>query len=463
MMKKGLGRRRFLRGVGGAVMGLPALDAFQPRARAATNARPKIYAAFMMQQNGSIQGHGSDPQLFWPKSLGAITDANMRGVDAGQTTSELAGYASKLIFLRGQNFKFSSNHDGGPPACLAATRLSGTSPRLMPDAASLDVFIASQMTPAVEPLTLYAGKKGTYRDDAMSFSDGGKLRIGDNNPWSVYQRLTGLTGIAQTDPAQFQKIAARRLSVNDLIRADLRDLLARKELSKDDHDRLDQHLTSVREMEIKMTNTLGPMPDTTALQAVNGMQTTDANMETVVKMQLDLLVFAFATDRARTGTLQVGGCNDHTMYTINGKQQPPYHFISHRVMSDGSGGGAISNAIDLHHEIDKIHARYFKHLLDGLSAINLPTGGTLLDSSVNLWVNSIADGPPHSGKDVPHILAGGAGGFLKTGLHVSSPGVANRVLNTIANACGVRTTTGDPVDNFGDPSSSAGMISEIVA
>src|SRR5258708_3000269 len=408
IMKKHFGRRRFLKGMSGAVLGLPALDAFQPRARAAV-VPGKIYSAIMMQQNGSIQGHGGDPQVFWPVKLGAISAADMAGADAAQTTSILVDYAPKLIFLRKQNFKFSNNHDGGPVAVGTGAPVSGPSPKQMPNAPSLDYFIASKMTPGIEPLTLYAGKKGTYRDDAMSFSDGGKLRIGDNNPWNVYQRLSGLAGMAQSDPALFAKIAARRLSVNDLVRSDLRDLLARKELSKADHDRLDQHLTSVREMEINMTTTLGPMVDTAGMMAVNGMHTTDANMEKVVNMQLDLLAFAFATDRARTGTLQVGGCNDHTMYNINGKQQPPYHFISHRVMSDGDGGGTIADAVNLHHEIDKIHARYFKHLLDRLSAVNLPTGGTLLDSSVNLWTNSIADGPPHSGTDVPHIIGGGAG------------------------------------------------------
>ena len=462
MSKKNFCRRRFLKGMGGAVLGLPALDAFLPRARAAT-APAKIYSALMMQQNGSIQGHGGDPQVYWPTNLGPISAIDMAGVDAGQATSELKDYASKLIFLRKQDFKFSSNHDGGPVACATGAAVSGPSPRQMPNAPSADFFIASKLTPGVEPLTLYAGKKGTYRDDAFSFSDGGKLRIGDNNPWNVYQRLSGLAGMAATDPALVQKISARRLSVNDLVRADLRDLLARKELSQADHARLDQHLTSVREMEINMSTTLGPMVDTAAMQAVDGTATTDANMEKVVQMQLDLIAFAFSTDRARTATLQVGGCNDHTMYTINGMQQPPYHFISHRIMTDGGSGAAIPDAINLHHEIDKIHARYFKHLLDRLSAVNLPTGGTLLDSSVNLWVNSIADGPPHSGKDVPHILGGGAGGFLKTGLHVSSPGFANRVLNTIITACGVRKPDGSPIDNFGDPSTSLGLISEIVA
>ncbi|HXI54529.1 MAG TPA: DUF1552 domain-containing protein [Polyangia bacterium] len=461
MSKKHFVRRRFLQGVGGAVLGLPALDAFQSKARAAAPA--KIYSAVLMQQNGSIQGHNGDPQVFWPTKLGAISATDMMGVDAGQATSILVDYASKVIFLRKQDFKYSNNHDGGPVAVTTGSPITGASPKRIPNYESIDVFIASNMTPNVEPLTMYAGRKGTYRDDAMSWAPGGKLRIGDNNPWNIYQRLTGLSGMAQTDPAQLQKIAQRRLSINDVVRSGLRDLMARKELSKADLARLDQHLTSVRELEINMTNTLGPMVDTAALMAVNGTHTTDANMEKVVNLMIDLIAYTFATDRARTATLQIGGCNDHTAYNINGTVAPPYHFISHRVMTDGASGTAIPDAVNLHHEIDKIHARYFKHLLDDLSAIKLPTGGTLLDSSVNLWSNSIADGPPHSGKDVPFILGGGAGGFLKTGLHVSSPGFSNRVLNTMINACGVRKPDGSPVDNFGDPTTSMGMITEIVA
>jgi hypothetical protein len=365
--------------------------------------------------------------------------------------------------VRGQNFKFSNNHDGGPVAVACGAAVTGASPRQMPISESLDFFIARNMAPTQEPLTLYAGKKGTYRDDAMSFSTGGKLRVGDNNPWNVYQRLSGLAGMTQTDPALFQKIAARRTSINDLIRTDLRDLLGRTDLSKADRERLDMHLSSVRDMEITMTNTLGPMIDTAGMMAVNGTHTTDDNMEKVVMMQLDLIAFAFGSDRARTATLQVGGCNDHTKYTINGVQAPAYHFISHRVLSDGADGTKITNAVELHHQIDRIHARYFKHFLDRLSAYNLPTGGTLLDSSVNLWTNSIADGPPHSGTDVPHVLGGGAGGFLKTGLHVKSVGAANRVLNTIATATGCRKANGMPIDNFGDPNGTLGMLSDIIA
>jgi hypothetical protein len=224
---------------------------------------------------------------------------------------------------------------------------------------------------------------------------------------------------------------------------------------------LDLHFSSIRDMEIDMTKVIGPPPDTAGMQAVNGSHTTDANMEKVVKFQLDLIAFAFASDRARTATLQVGGCNDHTKYTINGVQAPPFHFISHRVMSDGGSGDPIANAVELHHQIDRIHARYFKHLLDKMSAYTLPTGGTLLDSSVNLWVNSIADGPPHGGNDVPHVLAGSAGGFLKTGIHLKTTGYTSKVLSTLASAAGVRKADGNLVDNFGDPSST-GLVSEII-
>ena len=135
-----------------------------------------------------------------------------------------------------------------------------------------------------------------------------------------------------------------------------------------------------------------------------------------MRLFFDLIAFAFASNRTRTATLQVGGCNDHTRYTINGTVQAPYHFISHRIQSDGDDGAVIENAVELHHQIDRIHARMFKYFLDRMSAYTLPGGGTLLDSSVNLWVNSVADGPPHSGNNIPHVFAGGANGFLITPL-----------------------------------------------
>ena len=38
------------------------------------------------------------------------------------------------------------------------------------------------MTPGKEPLTLYAGRKAGYLDDAFSYGAGGSVRAGENNP-----------------------------------------------------------------------------------------------------------------------------------------------------------------------------------------------------------------------------------------------------------------------------------------
>lgn len=453
-------RRLVLRGIGGVAIGLPMLDILEPRGANAQAATRPVYSALMLQQNGAIQGNGNDPDMFWPSQSGAIDKATLAGKDAAQTVSELADYADKIACVQGMDFHYSNNHDGGPIAASCGSPVKGSGTDQLPTTESIDVFIANALTPGVEPLTLYAGRKGTFRDDAFSFNKGGVLRIGDNNPFNVYKRLVGMTGM---DPQMVDKIAQRRVSVNDLVRADLKALLARTDLSKDDRDRLDLHLTSVRELEVNTTMVSGPELDQVALMSVDGKASTDnANMEKVVRLFFDLIAFAFASNRVRTASLQVGGCNDHTRYTVNGVEAPPFHYVSHRIMSDGDDGATIENAVELHHQIDRIHARMFKYFLDRMSAYTLPGGGTLLDSSINLWVNSVADGPPHSGKNIPHVFAGGANGYLKMGQNIEVQGYTNQALNTIANACGVRKADGNLVDNFGD-TQSPGFLNQLIA
>src|SRR6266496_3873164 len=131
MHANNFGRRRFLRGVGGVMVGLPALDIFEGRALAATPTR-KIYSALMLQQNGAIQGNGNDPDKFWPKLMGPLDANAMATTDALQTTSELKDYASKLIFVRGLNFHYSRNHDGGPIAASTGSPITGTGTSQLP-------------------------------------------------------------------------------------------------------------------------------------------------------------------------------------------------------------------------------------------------------------------------------------------------------------------------------------------
>ena len=60
-------------------------------------------------------------------------------------------------------------------------------------------------------------------------------------------------------------------------------------------------------------------------------------------------------------------------------------------------------------------------------------------------------------------MAGGAGGFLKTGQYLDLNGVNNnKLLSTIGAAVGCKNAAGGPLDDFGDPGLAKGMISEIM-
>jgi hypothetical protein len=72
----------------------------------------------------------------------------------------------------------------------------------------------------------------------------------------------------------------------------------------------------------------------------------------------------------------------------------------------------------------------------------------LADQSFVVWNNQFADGPLHSVLNIPHIIWGSGGGYLKQGQHLNVTSVPNsRLLNTLLSAA--LQDTGTAVDNFG--------------
>ena len=95
-----------------------------------------------------------------------------------------------------------------------------------------------------------------------------------------------------------------------------------------------------------------------------------------------------------------------------------FHYISHRQADDGSGTGAkIANAVELHTKIDRIRMGTFKYMLDRWKTYSTPNG-PLLDNAFAMWTCHVANGPSHSFNNLPIIIAGNAGGYLKQGQYV---------------------------------------------
>ncbi|MEP7122791.1 MAG: DUF1552 domain-containing protein [Byssovorax sp.] len=451
-------RRHFLRGLGGAIIALPFLETFAQKGALA--AGPPPFAIFMRQANGVVQ-KTDEPDTFWPTKMGQLTKAGMLA-DGDQAVNVLAEYADKLLVVQGVDFGFPGNgcgHSGGGNQCLTAAKVSDTPSgnESLSMGESIDNRIATELQPTgVEPLTLYAGKMSGYINEVLSYRGPKMLRSAERDPFVAYTKLFGAQNI---DAAALERLKAARSSVNDLVRGEMKSLMGRTDLSAADRARLQLHFDSIRDLEVKMACALPDMR-LAEMQAIQPTVGTSDNVQTVTKMQMDIIALAVSCGSVRAATLQVGDGNDSTEYTISGQKQYSYHWISHRIQSDGANGTPIDNGAALHHEIDKIHGNLFKYLLDRLASYQIG-GGTLLDSGVAVWTNDLAD-KYHSYSNVPYILAGGANGFLKTGQHIDAGGVTNnKMWNVVGSAVGCRNN-GKLLDNFGDASLDPGFISAMM-
>jgi hypothetical protein len=457
-------RRRFLLGALGATVALPFLETFAPKTAKAGEGDAEPFAIFCRQGNGVQQKTDDEPDRFWPSfGPGTITKDQLLA-DSGRTLSELGDFADKLIIAKGIRFNYGGNgcgHSGGGNQCLTAAKVSAEPAKneSLGMGESIDNRIQRELgKEGVEPLTLYVGRKYGFLDEVMSYRGEKQLRAAENNPYNVYQDLFGLSG---QDPAALEALRKRRMSVNDLVRDQMQTLLSRSDVSKGDRERLDLHFTSIRDLELGIICGLS-QGEVATLQAISANAASDDNFQVACKLQMDLLTLAMACGVSRSATLQFGSGNCGSEFTIGGTKLKSFHKISHRIDSDGSTGDPIPNADVLHHQIDRMHAQLFKYLLTKLDSVKL-ANGSLLDYGVAVWLNDLGE-KYHSYNNVPFILAGGANKALKTGQYVNFDKVTNnRLLSTIGAAVGCKNDQGGPLDDFGDPELTKGVLSELLA
>jgi hypothetical protein len=333
------------------------------------------------------------------------------------------------------------------------------------------MIISQAVNPqGTDPICLYSAIKPAYIGDRISFrgAGAGQVRSGDQNPYLLYSKLVGLTsttstGGTTTDPVAAE-LAATRKSVNDLVRAELSSLMNNSALSTDDKNRLQLHFQSIRDVEVTMGNT-GMMCTTSGLDTttLNSYKSNfswhqDGGMvETVTLLHMQLVALAFACNFNRVATLQWGDGTDGNKYNTPSSMALgtwTFHQISHRIMSDGATGNNAT-AEQAHHEIDGVRMQTLAKGLDAFAARNLQ------NSAQVMFATHISDGPSHSGINVPHIIWGNAGGFLKTGQFLD-PGkvTSNKLQNTLITAA-IRDKSTATVD-FG-MGTGTGMITGMLA
>ena len=455
-----LNRRAFLR-AGAIAVGLPFLEGLPERSAWAADAAP-VFSLFIVAACGVVGSR------FFPDETGPLSVDSLAGL-TDKATSVLAPHADRLLFVKNINFPMpgptNCGHSQGLCQALTAAPAGGGGGTAYSNGMSADMVIAQAVNDAgTDPLTLYAGnRRNGYIAERISFkgAGAGQVRSADDNPYTLYSRLIGLTSKDGTTTPDATDAAAAllssRKSVNDLVRGELKQMLSLSALSAADKQRLEQHFDSIRDAEIKMNNmSLACTQDGLAVSQLEAYKTgfafrMDGMIEDVAKLHLELVALAFACNFNRVATLQHGDGTDATKYAVpsNAGLNWPFHHISHRVQSD-SAIGSNQTAEDAHAEIDVVRMQTLLHGLDQFKERGL------LDKSMIMWTNHIADGPTHSFKNVPTIIAGNAGGYLKQGAYVDAGNVTNnRLFNTLITAA-VRDKT-DWSTNFGDGSGSGGL------
>lgn len=406
-MNRRLSRRRFL-GSAAAVIGLPYLPSVVERdaEAAASCADIQRFIAFFVP-NGI---HMPD---FTPTTVGK--DWAMPYI-----LQPLEPIRSKIAVVTGIDYQHTAEpaeppggHGSGTGAFLTMMPVNGNDKN--PDRISIDQKIAQQTAACGRPLpSLQLGLtcRGDGSDhvpniafiETISWDENKPLPFQDDPQQNFDRIFAGVQVGAKPDDsaADAARRQALRTSVLDHVLGEAESL--KLDLSANDKLKLDQYLTSVRELEQRIQN-LGKGGVTCmkpAAPTVNGK----SPYEERVPVTLELAALALECDATRVVSFMFGRGNSMQDYAFlfNG-ESTPHHYTSHH----GGSATLLAKLKEIGHwEMNHV-ATLLKRLDQGQEA----QGRTILDNSLAYFNSEISDGNVHRKYDMPVLLAGSAGGKLK--------------------------------------------------
>ena len=208
-----------------------------------------------------------------------------------------------------------------------------------------------------------------------------------------------------------------------------------------DQKKLDQYLTSVRELEQRL--------DAPAPKGVNVDPATInkdvGDMAGQVRSMLDVIALALATDATRVVTYMFSEPLADAVYDFLGMNE------GHHALSHHGGDAAKKAAVDQISTWEMTQLAYLLGKLKGMTE----GGGSVLDNSIVYFTSDVGDGALHLHSPLPVIVAGRGGGALHPGRHLvlpNNPPLANLYASFFA-ALGVPQATLDgmavtPIDGL---------------
>jgi hypothetical protein len=226
-------------------------------------------------------------------------------------------------------------------------------------------------------------------------------------------------------------------SVLDAVREDARGL--RNTVSKEDQRRLDEYLSSVREVEQRIDQAgksrrlQGWRPTLTKPDMKRPAAGIPQDIDQHMRLMADILVLAFRTDTTRVCTLKLN--NDHSSLRF---PHLKVDYMIHHLLSHTDGADWL--------KVNRFFMEQVAYIARKLDAVK-EGERTLLDNSMILYLSSMMTGN-HNNDQLPVVMLGRGGGKIKTGRVLDYRGKANRrmcsLYLSLMDRAGVR------LERFGD-------------
>ena len=382
---KPISRRTVLRGIGGAAVALPWLEAMAATPSEASAPHRMVCVGL---------AYGFVPDYFFPKDKG--TDYTLSPL-----LQRLSGLRDRFTVISGLDHgEQAIGGHGGTHAFLSGI-LSENSKHfenrnISVDQMAADWVGAQTRYPSLQLSTL------TQENWKMSWNRSGVGMTPIESLTDLYNLL-----FSQDDARDLDLRSRRfghRMSILDVVKEDAQRL--DNKLGATDRERLDQYFTSIRSLEKNLTQSEEwlhvPKPQT-AYELPKGADS--LNYVERLPLFYDLMALALQTDQTRVLSLELselgpnlGGFDISSLY----------HTLSHH--------GKVASVLEELQVVETFQIDAFGRFLDQLNAIREPNGKTLLDSTMCLIGSGLGNGSSHSNRNLPLLLAGG--GF-RHGQHLS--------------------------------------------
>ena len=430
--KKHISRRTVLRGAGAAVA-LPFLDAMRP---AFASVKPVRRLAVVYVPNGIIMNQWT------PAAFGSDYQFT-------RILKPLEPFRDDITVITGLANNAAMKAQGGGHAKASGSFLSGAIPKYTAGAdvhagTTFDQVAAKKWASETRVASLQLGCEDSRMvgncdtgsscayTNSLSWKDPNSPLAVDVNPRSVFERLFGSVD-PSLDPATRARRALYRRSMLDLTLDSTRRL--ETELGPGDRRRMDEYLTSIRELEQRMAD----VEKDNRVPPIDKPGGIPFQFSDYVKLMFDLQAIAFQADLTRVSTMMIGREGSVRVYPEIDVPDPHHPLTHHRGHPD---------FIEKVTKINCFHAQLFSHFVAKLKS--MPDGdGTLLDHSAVLYGGALSDGNAHSDVNLPLVLAGQAGGADRIGgrhiqFDVKAKTPATNLFVTLLDGAGV------PLEQFGD-------------